>query len=118
MEKLERVPVDLLPCTIESKDDELEAKRGVYFDPLTQIHPDGMKTVSLQGRKLEGKEMKLADIGYQGVVFATTTDEIEPETLERKVVMQPVANADKVTIWQKDKYGENEFEQLFEYIQA
>ena len=54
----------------------------MYFDPCIE-EVDGVKTVSLQGRKMVGKYHDLGKLGYEGRVFNLAQDEIVPETLER-----------------------------------
>ena len=65
---------------------------------------DGVKTVSLQGRKMFGKYHDLAKLGYEGRVFNLTQDEILPETLERQVVLEKTGEFNGMTFWQKDEF--------------
>ena len=72
---VERVQADLLPCKFPN--DKENINRAVFFDPCTKPFNEdaNLLEVSLQGRKMVGKEMKIN--GYEAIVMALDKDELD-----------------------------------------
>ena len=73
---MKTVDVELLPCKF-SKDVE-NCNREIFFDPCIEKKGE-LKEVSLQGRKIVGKEHTLE--GYEGRIMGLASDQIDSETL-------------------------------------
>ena len=82
---LPNVPIDLLPCRYPN--DVAECNRDVFFDPCirqSEQHPQ-LKEVTLQGRKMVGRDLDLTEAGYTGRVLGIKDDSIDPATMQRKI---------------------------------
>ena len=128
--------LDFLPCTfkpesvIKGKKENagdvnqehnqvaVKCDKEVFFDPCikeVQGHDgDLKKEVSIQGRKLVSKALKLSgydsvpQMNYSGRVLALQRDEINPCTLERQIKMAQLHHFDSFNVWQKDKWIESD----------
>ncbi|CAI2383916.1 unnamed protein product [Moneuplotes crassus] len=95
------VEIDILPCLFSRSEDEVN--RHLYFDSqLKDQHPeDGVKTASLRGYKIKGKEFDPKDYALTCVIQETSL-------ANQSKTVQIIGDVKKITVWEQgEKYRDN-----------
>ena len=92
----QNTPIEFLPCQFQSNIDS--TNKPIYFDPIVKAETDSLKEVSLQGRKMLGKDWQVPD-GYRGYVMGK-----KQGVYGDRVDMEVVGEFAQVREWKKDQW--------------
>eukprot|EP00347_Sterkiella_histriomuscorum_P005221 403357430 len=122
MPNFDKIQMEFLPCQFQKNIDE--CNKDVYFDSIKKkTNIDGVEfdEVSLQGRKMIGREVQLPE-GYKGLIFGKMNQQLGYlgyDGHSEKIDLDGLAEFTSVHEWKKDQWSHNErgyISNLFDYL--